>query len=325
MSELRAAANFLATGPVGHVAELAAYAESLGYSRIWLADEGLHTRDVFVTLTAVAVATEQVLIGPGITNPYTRHPGVTAAAVASVDEVSGGRAFVGIGAGGGLALGPLGIERRRPLRAVEEMVAALRGLWAGEPVTIDGDTLSLHEARLSYARPDLQIHVTGRGPRMVELAGRVADGFYLSYVYKPLIGDLLERVRSGGRDINFTYCTQLATDDSTWEAARRGMTFRLVDSPPEVREAVGISPANLDALKAALAEGGPHHAAPLVRDEWIEPFVIAGTPDECSAELQALADQHGFHEFLIVIDDLDTGADVLERVAGIVQPSDPGA
>ena len=77
-----------------------------------------------MTLTAIALATERILLGPGITNPYVRHPGVTAAAVATIDELSGGRAFVGLGAGGGLTLDPLGIDRRRPVVTVGHMVSA---------------------------------------------------------------------------------------------------------------------------------------------------------------------------------------------------------
>ena len=116
-------------GPVAEVADLAVLAERLGYRRCWVYDEGLVTRDVYVTLTAIALATEKILLGPGITNPYVRHPGVTAAAVATIDELSGGRAFVGLGAGGVLTLDPLGIDRRRPVATVSHMVSALRDLF----------------------------------------------------------------------------------------------------------------------------------------------------------------------------------------------------
>ena len=130
-SSLPLSVNLMPNSPVLDVVDLGVLAEQLGYRRCWVYDEGLHTRDVYVTLTAVALATEKILIGPGITNPYVRHPGVTAAAVATLDELSGSRAFVGIGAGGGLTLDPLGIQRQNPVRALSEMVKASRGLFRG--------------------------------------------------------------------------------------------------------------------------------------------------------------------------------------------------
>ena len=111
------------------VVELAQLGERLGYRRCWVYDEGLAARDVYVTMTAIALATETLEVGPGITNPYTRHAGATAGAIAALDEVSGGRAFLGIGAGGSLTLDPLGIERRRPLTAVRETIDACRRLF----------------------------------------------------------------------------------------------------------------------------------------------------------------------------------------------------
>ena len=70
--------NLMPEGPIGQVVELARLAEASGYRRCWVYDEGVHTRDVYVTLAAIAGATERVGLGPGITNPYVRHPGATA-------------------------------------------------------------------------------------------------------------------------------------------------------------------------------------------------------------------------------------------------------
>jgi 5,10-methylenetetrahydromethanopterin reductase len=160
------AVNLMPDGPVTLVAELARLAEDLGAARCFVYDEGLHTRDVYVALAAVAAATERVAIGPGITNPFVRHPGATASAIATVDELSGGRAFLGLGAGGALTLSPLAIERRRPVAAIEDMVAALRGLFAGERVDRSGDTFAFDRATMGYGRADLEIVLAGRGPRV---------------------------------------------------------------------------------------------------------------------------------------------------------------
>ena len=110
-----------------------------------------------LSLLAIAERTSTIKIGPGITNPYVRHPGATAAAIASIDELSDGRAFIGVGAGGGLALGPLAVERTRPLHVVADAVTAMRGLFAGDTVTMTSETFALENARLGYARPDIEI------------------------------------------------------------------------------------------------------------------------------------------------------------------------
>ena len=275
------------------------------------------TRDVYVTLTAIAERTESIPLGPGITNPFVRHPGATAAAIASLDELSGGRAFLGVGAGGGLTLNPLAIARNRPLTAVAEMVDTLRCLFAGERVDHDGHAFSFREAHLDYARPDIAIILAGRGPKMTELGGRVADGFNLSYIHKDLLGDHARRLRqaAGDRPFLITYSTMVAIGDEEFDAARAQLTFRLVDSPRDVKERIGMTEADEAMLRAALLEGGPRNAARHVDPEWVSSFVIAGTPDECATELREILVTNQIDEFQLPVLDVDSAAVVIERTA----------
>lgn len=76
-------------GPVADLVGLARLAGDLDGCRCWVYDEGLATRDVYVTMTAVVLATSTFGVGTGITNPYSRHPGTTASAIATIDELSG--------------------------------------------------------------------------------------------------------------------------------------------------------------------------------------------------------------------------------------------
>ena len=112
--------NVIPECPIDEIVTIARRAEQHGFDRCWIYDEGLVTRDVYVAMSAVLAATTTMQAGPGITNPYTRHPAQTASSIATLDEVSGGRAFMGIGAGGSLTLGPIGLERAKPLTAVRE-------------------------------------------------------------------------------------------------------------------------------------------------------------------------------------------------------------
>ena len=318
---VRPALNVMPEGPIGRTVEFARLAETLGYERCWVYDEGLAASDVHVTMTAIALATASLEVGPGITNPYTRHAGVTAGAIAALDELSGGRAFLGIGAGGSLTLDPLSIARVRPLTAVRETIDACRRLFEGQTVSVEGAHVRLREASLPHARAGTEIWLAGRGPRMVELGGAACDGVFLDFLYKPHLGRVVERIRSAGRSAGnaprIAYSTMLVTDDDTMALTKPHMTYRLVDSPAEVQESIGITDADAATIRAALA-GGLQAAAEHVRDEWVLPFVIAGTLQECSQELHSLAAEHGIESFVVpLLDDeaaeklLRTGAEIL--------------
>jgi len=311
--------NLMPDTSVDVVAGLARHAESLGYSRCWVYDEGLAMRDVYVALTAVALRTTTMSIGPGITNAFVRHPGATASAIASLDELSGGRAFIGLGAGGGLTLDPLAIERVKPVGEVEAMAEALRKLFAGQRVDTEASTFGFTNATLSFGRPDIPIILAGRGPRMTALGGAIADGFYLSYIHKDLLGAHVASLRTAAKDRRFrlVYSTMIATTDEEFQQAKASLTFRLVDSPLEVKDKLGLDAGAVAALRTALGEGGPAAAASLIKDEWVSQFVVAGTPAECQAELRGLLDQHGIDEFQLAVQRTEGAEALIDRTAAL--------
>ena len=319
---VRGAFNLIPTEPVQRMVSLARRGEELRYERCWVYDEGLAARDVYVTLAAIATATAAVEMGPGITNPYTRHAGATAAAIASLDELSGGRAFLGIGAGGSLTLDPLGIQRDRPRAAVAETIDACRRLLEGETVDADGRCVRLRRAALSWrpGRTDTGIWLAGRGPRMLELGGAACDGVMLDFVHKPGLAEAVDRIRSAGRAAGrspqIAYSTMIVTSERVMAATKPHMTYRLVDSPPEVRAAIGLTDEATGRIRAAMGSG-LEAAAELVEDEWVHPFVVAGTVSECAAELASLIDEHGIDEFVVPVLD-DAGAEELLATAAEV-------
>ena len=311
-------------GPVVEVVRASVVAEELGCSRVWIPDEGLAARECWVTLGAVAAATSSVEVGTGITNAYTRHPGMTAAAVATLDEASNGRAVLGIGAGGALTLTALAIERRAPITAMRELVETSRALWSGEVVDVDGVAGGFRRARLGYGRPDIPIWLAGRGPRVMRLAGELADGFILSFVHKELIGEHVAAIRGAAEEHGrpfprLCYMTILATSDRARETARASLTFRLVDSPDHVKARIGLDAGTEAAIRRGLSEGGPAAASGLVRDDWVEAFVISGTVGECRSELAALVAAHNIDEFQVSVNDLDSAAEDLALAAEIVR------
>lgn len=319
---MRTGVNLIPEAPINDMVALAKTAEAVGFNRCWVYDEGLVTRDVYVTLTAIALNTNRLELGPGVTNPYTRHVAQTAAAIASLDEASDGRAFLGIGAGGSLTLNPMGIERAKPLTAVRETIEACRSLFAGSTVSYDGQHVALRTASLGFARPTTEIWLAGRGPKMLHLGGAAADGVMLDFIYEPHLDQSIERIGQGadttGRVPRICYSTGVVTDDDDLEAVRPHMTYRLVDAPHEVKDAIGLDDAAVGKIRAAMA-GGLEAAAEYVRDEWVLPFVVSGSARECAAQIGRLADQHGFEEFLLPVFDMPDAPGYVERIGALLQ------
>lgn len=315
--------NLIPDAPLADLVGLAVRAEQLGFTGCWVYDEGLATRDVYVTLAAIAGATSTMQIGTGITNPYTRHPGASAAATATIDELSAGRAFLGIGAGGSLTLDPLSIARRSPVATVRAVIEANRALFRGDSVTMEGPGFALAGARLGFpVRPDIPIWLAGRGPRMLALGGEIADGVMLDFIHKPSLDGFLSHVRSPQRSlaspVKICYSTMVITSQRALDATRPHMTYRLVDSPPEIKQAIGLDDASVERIRRAMA-GGLEAAAEHVKDEWVTPFVISGTASDCAEELARLMEQHRLDEFLLPVLDHHGALELLSDVADVLR------
>lgn len=304
---------------VAEMVEWGREGERLGYAKCWAADQGLDTRDVFVTLTAIAQQTSAVRLGTGITNPYSRHPAVTAASIATLDELSGGRAFLGIGAGGLDTLQPMGLERRKPVTAVREMIQATRALFRGEAVTFRGEAIRLNEARIAYARPEIEIWVAGRGDNMLKAGGELADGVMFGFIHKDTFQDYIDLVRTGarvsGNKPKICYYATLITSEQMLDDIRPHVYHMLVDSPTHVKEMLGISSADLETIRQTMVSRGLKEAGKLIKDEWVRPFVIMGSMSECAAELTLLMTRFGIDECLLPILETKTATDLMAQVA----------
>ncbi|MCE2512383.1 MAG: LLM class flavin-dependent oxidoreductase [Acidimicrobiia bacterium] len=278
-------------------------AEELGYSYCMVADEGLML-DVHTVLGAAARATSTIRLG-AVTNPYTRHPAATAAAVATVDEMSGGRAFVTLVAGGTMVLHPMGIERSAPLALMTDTIEALRLLWLGEPVTWQGRRLSLEGAQLTTGTHSIPIWVAARGERMLALAGARADGLVLM-VKSDLrdafgLADQARQEALAGSPLTRVYLDRLAYKPEMIEEAKHLYGYAIMDSPPRILKNLGLNEAEIAGLQQAFREGGPEAVGQLVTDELVAEYQIAGTPAECRSQLAHLIGAHRLDAFFVNI------------------------
>lgn len=168
--------------PVRDVMTGVAEAEALG-SEVAFVAEDVNCRDAFQLCALASRETSHIRLSTGVVNPYTRNPTSLAMALATLDEVSSGRAQLGMGTSSpSLIRDQMGIEVGKPATVMAETTAIVRGLLAGETVTLDGERFVYNGAKLE-ARPvqaRVPIFFAAMGPQMLRLAGRVADGVLLN-------------------------------------------------------------------------------------------------------------------------------------------------
>jgi alkanesulfonate monooxygenase SsuD/methylene tetrahydromethanopterin reductase-like flavin-dependent oxidoreductase (luciferase family) len=199
------------------ILELSRQAEASGFESIWLNED--IGRDSFSMLAAIATGTRSVGLGTAIVNVYTRSAFQIAMAAATLDELSEGRAHLGLSVGhhpwNDLAHG---IPLEAPLARLREYVQFVRKALTGEQFTHDGRFFSGVDSKLgvSRTRPDLPIYVGGTGPHMVALAGEVADGLLTNVVSPYYIANCTaqqfrDSARKAGRDPSRLELTAIAT------------------------------------------------------------------------------------------------------------------
>src|SRR5918993_1834840 len=153
------------------IMRLAQLAEEVGVDRLGISDV-IFYHDTYEIQALCALVTQRLKIGSLVTNPYTRHPAVIAAAASTLDEISDGRAFVGIGAGAGI--GKLGVIRSPPAPTIREAIHIIRELLAGRVVNYQGNAyqVSGKDSRLQFpTQRTVPILIGTRSPRIAKLAG----------------------------------------------------------------------------------------------------------------------------------------------------------
>ena len=295
------------------LASLARQVEDWGYDYIWLADERFF-REIYSCLTLCALNTKKIQIGVCVTDPYSRHPALTAMAIATLDEISEGRAVLGIGAGVS-GFGELGIDRARPALAIREMVGLVRKLMTGENVDFQGRMVQFNHGALNFTpvRADLPIYVASNAPRGLQVAGELADGAIVSgCAEEPSIdyakGLIAKGARKVGRDLaeidlvaRLNCC--VSTDGQGARNSIRTATIRSLPGHLNFVTAAGIEVA--PDLAASLSQMGYTHddatladMARRVPDHIIDAMTLAGTPEEVAQRVGRIV-RRGVNQILV--------------------------
>lgn len=279
--------------------KIAKLCETMGVEYIWVADEipSSPYRDPFVTMTALALNTKKVKLGTAITNPYTRHPTHIAAALLSIDEISNGRAVIGLGPGGSLTLQPLGIRLwDKPLLTVREAVNVLRRLVNGEIVNNDNPFMKTVRVQM-FRKSKIPIYLAARGEGMLSLAGEIADGV-LSTSPTKLLRNQVKLIKEGAKkanrdttkiDIANTIPLSVSMDErKAREAIKPEITYMITNLPKSWLVQLDIGENEQETLRKALFKGGIMEAQKKVKDKMVDALGIAGTPKTCAQKFREM-------------------------------------
>jgi 5,10-methylenetetrahydromethanopterin reductase len=290
--------EFVPYKSVDEIVELTKKAEEAGFSYCWITDH-YNNRNVYSFLTAIARATERIELGPGVTNPYHIHPAITASAIASVDEISNGRAILGISAGDRTVLGSLGIELRKPLTTISESIKVIKMLLAGERVDFEGEILKLKGARLNFKpKRKIPIYLGAQGPEMLKLAGRISDGVLVNASHPSDLDYAVRGIKRGvdeaGRkmeELDVAAYTSFSISESAEKAkgaAKPVVAFIVASSPPLVLERHGITARDAGRVRDAITSGKFGDAIAGVNDAMLDAFCIYGAPADCIGKIEEI-------------------------------------
>jgi 5,10-methylenetetrahydromethanopterin reductase len=161
------------------IAELARLAESYGMEGVW--SSNMHdSRDPFINFVEAARTTERIKLGPVAVSPYELHPLKMANALLTLNEISGGRAHIGVGAGDGGTATAMGMKAERRVTATRECTEIIEQASTGEPVTYKGSMYNVmyyHSSWVTQSKPD--VFVCAGGPQMIASSAKYSQGIFV--------------------------------------------------------------------------------------------------------------------------------------------------
>ena len=269
--------------------------------------------DVYSLLTLAAKHTKNILLGTGVTNPLTRHPAITAAAIASIDQVSAGRAILGLGAGMTSTMTSLGLDVPYPIKTMKATISILQKLLNGEAVTASAGPYSIKDVRLGISPVrKIPLYIAGRGPRILETGGYFADavipgaGLFTPQAIEYARANIKRGAEMAGRDarklgiIAWSY-TSISEDGKSAVNAIAKLTYLTLRSAPlEVWR-----PTGMDMMFAEMVKSEPippdKQMPALIPGSVLNQFGIAGTPATFRKRIQEMREAGIDHVGLLCI------------------------
>jgi len=280
------------------IVQYASLAERSGYDSVWIAED-LGFRDAIVPLASLAVSTSRIKLGTGILAIYYRSPALNAMTAATLDELARGRLILGLGSGAARFLAAQGIDSNRQLDALREYIMITRRLLRGDSVRHEG-LHKLTDVKLCFkpSRDKIPIYLAARRERMLQLAGEIGDGVFVSdgFCSENYIRWVRENVRQGaekaGRsltDLDFSCAVLLSVAVDHDEAKERVkpavLTVLARGYLDPFLEMWGLTVSDIAPARQAWLRGNMRLACKETPDALIEGSAVYGTIVECKKKM----------------------------------------
>lgn len=338
-----------ATAPLGAVAatlDAIRVADQAGLDSVWVSEDP-DGWDAFAVLGAAARLTERIRLGTGVTNPYLRHPNLLAMSVATLDRLSGGRSFLGLGRGQPEWYSrALGIEVGSPLHALEDAADLVRQWWTPPHSASGGEHFHVENWSHAFGPERVPpIYLAAVGPRALALAAHTFDGLlmtefssesFLERVIKQTRTRLLVEGRAADSFPIFLRTAIEVTDNPEQALARRKNLIALINALPGMAHPIEVPGFDVPAIMArvrqvmhtdeVLAAGGGFielrqvadfaAARRLIPTELVDAVSYVGSADKIREKLGRLAEIGVSHVFVSPPDQLDP-AGYAELIASV--------
>lgn len=303
MPNLQIGVQFIGDAPSDVMKSRVCQLEDWGFDHFWPADERFF-REVYSTLTLAALNTQRIKMGPCVTDPFTRHPALTAMAIATLDEISDRRAFLVLGAGAS-GFDSLGITPSKRAKSMMEATKVIRRILSGDKITFDGETIQFDRIALDF-RPtnqNIPIFIASNSPLGLRTAGEVSDGSVTSGMAGKTTVDYVKRLvtqgaTKAGRNPKLLKTiallkTSVSTDPVAAKNSVRVGVLQSFLNFPAFASVGGVELPNK--LRTSIDEMGYTHdpkqlalLAPDIPDECVDAFALAGDPEEVAERLNKL-------------------------------------
>jgi 5,10-methylenetetrahydromethanopterin reductase len=261
-------------------------ADSLGIDGIWVGEDIDLGQETSILTASLLEATTKARVGTGIIPVSVHNLSIIARSALTLQELGNGRFVLGIGLGGIQDLQKLGKQVKKPVCVLRDTTLALKRLFNSESVTMKSEMFNLTDYSLRISKPiDIPIFFGVRGPQMLKLAGRIADGVilsgpkeYLQYAIDTIDKIASERGRKRKEIEKVVWLPTIPTfKGGSNELAKQVVALVVADTPAQVLDLLDIDRERADKIREVVAALGPKAGAELIDQQFIDTFAISGT------------------------------------------------
>jgi len=263
-------------------------ADSLGVEGIWVGEDIGVGQETSILTASLLENTTRVRVGTGIIPISVHNLSTIARSALTLQELGNGRFILGIGLGGIQDLQKLGRQVEKPVSALRDATSSLKCLFNAETVTMESELFSLTDYSLRISQPiDIPIFFGVRGPQMLKLTGKIADGVilsgpreYLRYAIDTIDKIASEREKNKKEIEKVVWLPTISTfKGGSEKLARQVVALVVADTPEQVLDMLDVDRERADRIREVVAASGPKAGAELIDEQFIDTFAISGSKE----------------------------------------------